>query len=846
MGVFGNTTKIWNGKNVLSTKLSRKEWLMKVRNLLVMGLVAAVFAGCGSGSGVTAGGGGGGGGNTVAEAVAKGTSSLVADKISVLDSSESPVGKRAAKLTTEFDATADWNKDKTFTYVHDRSTEVFTNVNEILCQIAQTNYAAMAGKGPYKALINQNLCKGNDSASNAGSSQQGDTSAASAPDYNTWTIDSKINSAGQLEAHVWVHEKARQESGGFSEPAKVITAKMVVTKTKDEVPPYGLFRIDFKGYTEADGVARFQGLLETVQDANGVVSLRFADKDLGPQAQFEEKASVIKDSATSGRGTVYQSGNDNGTPQVYQANFAFNGSYFRRTNQGEDKCFDRKSFEQSAWRYGLYDFESGNRFTVKSGIPFNTKQDGSGTYGWIGYWGMWSPDNGASIVNNTVYGKDSSGAPVTYTLDTYGGKLKKHTQHTTTLANIVNIPLEGYSEPDPQNPGQQTMYKVIWNGTKTKLQKIASAPQNNTNGPPAWTDMTKDVNGNSLPDQYIDTTQLQFGELNFWSQGLGGQVRVKLANCTFNAGVTSCSAPTGTTPVIYYTEDIVYPGDAILAKTLKCYDNCPDATSAQGLSFVNGQPSTYAQNYQPDFAGHDYTMSNMLLTDVDGYPAILASLPADNQGNAWGFNSGALIENTPANQQLLACDWTGPQGQTQICGWKAWSLPVFYTWETGPNNWNKLSIVKSGNTVVTFDPPVKVEYTHSQTDSTAKDYKYNGVKFQLDYNGFGELHGIPGKCFNMVDGTETPDCSGNNKRYVPEFTIAAGSTVKNGSTTYYVKPLEVEQRMVKKDPGVCTSAGVTAPTTALALPDAATDTVDPGLKGLEPAAEVKVIGGVIQ
>ena len=161
---------------------------MKVRELLVVGIAAAIISGCsGGGGGTVADGGGGGvggagGGNTVADAVAKGTSSVVADKISVLDSSTSSTGKSTAKLITEFATTADWNKDKTYTYVQDRSTEVFNNVNEILCQIAQTNYVAMAGKGPYKALINQNLCKGNDSASNAGSSQQGDTSGSSAPD----------------------------------------------------------------------------------------------------------------------------------------------------------------------------------------------------------------------------------------------------------------------------------------------------------------------------------------------------------------------------------------------------------------------------------------------------------------------------------------------------------------------------------------------------------------------------------------------------------------------------------------------------------------------------------------
>ena len=812
---------------------------MKVKELLVIAMAAALFAGCSSGGGTTAAGGGGGGGaDTVVDAVAKGTTnSVVADKISVLDSSDTDTGtgKSTAKLTTEFEATADWNKDKTFSYVHDRSTEVFNNVNEILCQIAQTNYVAMTGKGPYKALINQNLCKGNDDASKAGSSQEAGTSGSDAPDYNTWTVNSIINTSNQLETHVWIHEKARQESGGFDEPAKVITAKMVVKKTKDEVPPYGLFRIDFMAFPEgaaAGTTPMFQGLLETVQDANGLVQLRFADSEAG--GQFEEKAAVIKDSATSGRGTVFQTGNDNGTPRTYQANFAFSDTYFRRTNDLEDRCFDRKSFESSAWRYGLYDFETGDRFTIRSGIPFNTKADGSGTYGWIGYWGMWSQDNGQSIVNNTVYSKDqSTGATATYTLNTYGGKLKKHTQHTTTLSTIVNIPLEGYSEPDPLNPGQMLMYRVIWNGTN--LVKTASSPQN-MGGPPVWTELTTPV--------ALNYSNMRFGgDLNFWSQALGGQVRIPLKNCTFTPGIDGapgtnlCDAPLSGDNIVFYTEDIVYP-DTVVPSTLTCFDNCPQAPTGAGMNPAGNL--TYDQNFTPGFSGHVYTFTEMILKDNGNAdnPVLLATAPTNQP---WGFNSGALVENTLANQNLLKCDWN----PNEICGWKAWSLPTFYTWETGPNNWNKITIVKSGPNVVTFDPPVKVEYTHAAA-SGAPDYKYNGAKFYLDYNGFGELHGIPGKCFDMATGQATNDCSGNNKRYVPEFSIASGSTVKNGTTTYYVKPLEVEQRMVKKEASVCTTAGVIAPATALTLP-AANEAVNPGLLGLEPAnAEIKVIGGLIQ
>jgi len=812
-------------------------------------LAMAGLAGC-SGGGVAASGGGA---ENVATAVAKGSSTVVADKISVLDTTTTAgAAKLMGALTSQFPTTAEWNKDKTNTYIQDRSTEVFTNVNEILCMVGQTGYVAMTGKGAYKALIDKNLCKGADDASKAGDSSKGDTSGSSAPDYREWVVNSVLNSQGQLESKFWIHEKA--EPGQNGQPAKVINAKLVVKKTKDQAPPYGEFKIEFKAYSDDQAhTPMFKGLLETVVDpVTGLVTLNFADAE--DNGKFSEPATVTKSSTTSGFGRVQQIENyQQGGAQTYDAKIAFNSDYFLRTGAQLNNCFDRKNFEQSAWRYGLYSFDNGSRFNVKSGIPFNTNADGnSGTYGWIGYWGIWS--NGATLTNpQTVYSKNYSNNTVeTYVINSYPGKLKKHTKNTTTLDAIKNIPFEGYMEPDPQNSQQMLNYRVIWNGTK--LQKIAVAPQNTNGGAPVWTDLTKDGSGNALTPQYVETDQLQFGELNFWSQALGGQVRIKLANCQFvqGTGKTSCDAPVAATPVVFYTEDIVYPGDSVIAKTLTCFDNCPKSIAAEGMTYdsTTGMPSTYPPNYSPGFTGHTYNMDQTAMVLMDGsYPA---KLTAVGDVNTWGFNSGALVDltatdsNNKTYDELLTCDWVQQGQAAQKCGWKAWSLPVFYTWETGSNNWNKLSIVKNAsNQVVTFDPPVKVEYTHTQTNANAKDYKYNGVKFFLDYNGFGQLNGIPGKCLDTTTGLEVLDCNGPSKRYVPEFSIESGSTVKNGSTTYYVKALDVEQRMIKKDESVCTAASVTAPAGTINLPSIPQN-LDPAI-GSEPSGvDVKVIGGIVQ
>lgn len=809
--------------------------------LAAVGLaLAALMSGCSGGGGGGSSSSGGDGNNGGATP----TALKVADKVSVVDAQGQTALARIKALSLAaltLPADSDYTKDQTFVYVQDRSTEAFKTVNEILCMLSQSKYDVMLNKGDYKALINTNMCKGNDSASNASQSQQGGSSATSAVEYATWTLNSSRadNSTAQI-VKAWVHEKA----SGMFEPEKVIKAKMVITESSSSTNPYGLFTMYFAGYPATNGVQSsttpmFKGLLKAEKDANGKVLLKFTDEETGNK--FKEKATLEKKADGTGGGTVYQY--ENFDPQQpakeITLNIAFNSSLFHRQNTDGtgEVCLDRTAFETSAWRYGLYDSTTGSRINLNSGFPIKyTKSDGTSVNGWIGYWGLWLPNdvnipNGATVYKQTF--GPSGGTETPYKVVKVQGKLKKHTRHTTTLAGIKNIPLEGYMEPVPNtNPPQFTMYRVVWDGSQ--LVKTASAQQS-FNGPPAWTEMSP------VP---IDTSQLQFGELNFWSQSLGGQLRVKLANCTFvpgmngSPGITSCDAPSGATPVVYFTEDIIYPGDSV-PTTLACYDNCPKA----GATGMDPTDLTYANSYDPTVDNrHNYGFGTDLIL-MDGTNQVLLTTAPNNQ--PWGFNSGPLFEASSTNMALLVCDWVQPGQPVQYCGWKAWgALDVFYTWETGPNNWNQLSALKDPTTSqpLKFDPPKRVEYVHSQTNSSKPDFKYNGVKFYLDYNGFGELHGIPGKCVDMNTGLTVFDCSGQNIRWVPEFSIPADSSVTYSTTTYYVKPLEMEQRMTKRPATDCANI----PTAAYTLPSI-TEWVDPAI-GDEPSVTgaPAVIGGVVQ
>jgi hypothetical protein len=763
----------------------------------------SITAGGNDGGGNSGGNGGGGGGGGVSI-----TGLAVAEKVSVV---EAKPGQGTSKLAAllfggvTFDSTTEYMKDPSFTYVNDRSTEAFGTVNEILCMVAQTKYDVMVNKGPYQAMINSKLCRGNDSANNASTSQQGGTSGGEAPEYETWTVDStRASSTADQIVNVWVHEKARSE-GNHSEPEKVIKAQMIVKKSATEVPPYGLFTINFAGYPASNGVPQgatpmLKGVLKSEQDpATGKVTLKFIDQEPGNNGKA---VALQKNADGSGSGAASMTEYFNNTTQPVSIKFAYDASLFHRQNADGSKevCLDRVHPETSAWRYGMYD-TNGARVNLASGFPINTKIDGKGQHGWVGFWGMSLPD-GTTITDNTVYKMNygQNTTPTPYSVVQVGGKLKKHKKFMTTLGNITNIPLEGYSEPDPQNTSQMLNFRVKWDGTK--LMKIAYSVQTqNQSGPPAWNDLSTPV--------AINTSALQWGELNFWSQALGGQVRVKLSGCSFNqqTGKTACTTPDADTPVAYYVENIVYPGDAVPAG-LACYDNCPAVSAGvvTGSQMGGGQQQTV----------FNYSFANSVLKDAQNNPLLQTA----QGGQSWGFNSGPIFDASlianPATSSLK-CDWNDPQGNPQICGWKAWSvLDEFYTWETGSNNWNKLTVLKdSQGNALKFEQPLKVEYTHNQAP-------YNGTKFYLDYNGFGELQGIPGKCVNMEDGTAI-DCSqGSSKpvRWVPEITIPKDSQVKytkfdktTGQSTSYdgwVKPLEMEQRMTKVAVGSCATLPVPA------------------------------------
>ena len=307
--------------------------------------------------------------------------------------------------------------------------------------------------------------------------------------------------------------------------------------------------------------------------------------------------------------------------------------------------------------------------------------------------------------------------------------------------------------------------------------------------------------------------------------------------------VTTLDVHRRPTTVVFYKENTVTPGDNPPAD-LACYDNCPKSAGLDGMAGSTPQDLVYPMAFGPEANNrHDYTFADMMLMD-GSFPVVL------NNANIqpWGFNSGPLFSPIESNMAALACDWD----PNQTCGWKAWNtLDEFYTWETGANPWNRYTAVQDGiGNFVIFDEPRRVNYAYplagtAGANSAAIDQLYAGAHFFLEYGGFGDLHGIPGKCIDPCTNQPSMDCSKPGLRWVPEFTIPAGSVVTDDTSQYLVKPLEMEQRMSIANDADCSE--LSPQDMSSSWPNLNTDWVNPNLPAEPQISDPpKVIGGEVQ
>jgi hypothetical protein len=718
-------------------------------------------------------------------------------------------------------ATSSYVTDVQNSYVQDQTSEGIRQVNMISCFMSAMKPSAMVNQGNYLALVDETKCDANrDSASNSGSSNSG----SNASQYVTATLNSsRASNSDPMIVKTWVDES----DNGNQQTIYVHTSASVAPSAGN---PYGQFRLDYCGVAQGTSACMVNGYIDASSSG-----LSYYETESGGGGGPRTIAMTLNASGItsgSGRMSIAQSGGGGSADYT----FAYNSQYFRRSDGTADQCFSRDASDAgtgfSVWRYGLYDATDGSRITRNSGFPIEYTSGGTAYHGYLGYWGLWLPQEVMSSVTtgSTVKKVDYNGGAATatsYTLVKGSGKLTKYTKGTKTLAEIDQIRFMFFASANSGPAGlspynQGTSYEAYWDNTN---KRFAITGKQSCGGSGCnMVSFTEVATANSYW-----STNYAFG-LFGWSQALGGEVFVAtgaLANDGSNAASLA---------VTYRTQDLVYPSQYAGIGNLGCIADCPTANGIAALVAGSAQTpfGTTAGNYAPTAAGSlvTYTLDATTGNLQDGTTAAVSAASASLTGQfQWGIRSGKLF---PASQAGVVDSADGAADNSYRVS-SVDALNIYYVWETGPNAWNQFSAAKdSGGNFVTFDAPLQVNFT---VPSGAAYGSYAGTTIVMQYNGFGDLFGIPGKCVSMI--TNDPvSCDTQNARYVPEFIVPFDQTagkVTNGSTTYLVKWLDREIRLAKKNVSVCSGAGLNLPS-GIGLPTSA------GLKDPSNASSDVYIG----
>ncbi|MCB9899492.1 MAG: hypothetical protein H6825_15915 [Planctomycetes bacterium] len=737
-------------------------------------------------------------------------------------------GAGGSSALPDLPPTAQYFTDPKNTYVWDPSTEALDTVNSILCQLQQTAAEAMVNRGPYLAQIDTAGCEsGGDTSSGSSSTGQ---STSQTEDFEFWTVTSQRADADSTHyVKLWIPNGDGGGDGGDggdgsgtagpggpggAEPdGMLIHVLITILEPKSELHPFGKFHLDFALADDGDvDHPYFWGTLNTQDALEGFLGFTFFQTTGDAALPYYENRQVHVNMFADGTQGVahikeayaYPSFEPGHEGEVVEESkeyvLAFDDLNLLRAKDDEQPvCLSRTEFDTNVWRYSLYHAdgeEAGQRVKLNSGFGIKTADD---FHGWAGYWGIWLPNEAQLQSGDTVY-EETYGQqgvePAAYTVFTAPGKLFRNTRQELTLDEIDGMEFEWWywpapqggpgdgggdppPPPGPQEPQQPQQLLITYSAGDGGWFKIGE-----------W---NNDVGGYDLLEEAdweaLDFEQLGVYWLGLWSQSLGGSVNY---------------IP-GDDSIISYKEEVVRPGDEAFAEgplTLYGFTQMldtgitGDAASTGDVfldeSFDLGSP--YAMQFDPS----DMTLY-MLDDNQELAPVGLADGETYQGGpNDWGMRSGPMLVST--------------EGMASV--FDAWNQDEFYVYETGPNEWNKfIGLLDGEGDSVAFDPPLQFKYTHSTEADLNGDSKWDGKSFLLEYNGPGDLWGLP------HDGVDT-DGDGYPDRWYPVVNLADGTLMGPTGSEYVVRAWEQEQTLTE-DPQGCFELNVDT-VKQLPLPDGST------------------------
>ncbi len=759
--------------------------------------------------------GGGGGSSSSSNGSVTGLS--LPDSMSVVTTSGSSGGGSTigpGAGTGSFPADSDYFTDESFEFVWDRSIEPLNLINEILAMTGQTAADEMVNEGAYRALIDvSQIEKGGESGGSSSGQSSGTTQ-----EFEDWTVRStREDNTSPMNVRLWIPNEEDFFSGLI-----YATARVVEEPTDEN--PFGKFSMNFAMRETLSSPTFFKGVLRTENAASGYIGFSFYEeggKGLNQTHDPGEFSEVIQvhvnmtNDQSTGVARVKNQYRENfgmGDTGILSEEYliAFDDTHFLRQMVGEDAVlYHRDEYIRSTWRYNLYDADGdniGNNVERNSGFGIRTE---SGDFGWVGYWGLWVPDHVSISNGDTVYkeqfGPPGQGDPIAYTVVQAPGRLIKNTKNTVALADVDGDEFR-YWEFDQQTY-THSEFKVIYEHTGGTWTKTHTWDWDNHE----WVEL-------ETPELIV----LQTGDwLHLWSDSLGGSINYVYGDLTLT----------------YWKEEFVH-GDsedlfpssvteATLYGMIECLRaDITEAEAENGDVWLSegsiSSPHIY-EFHQADLALYlDATGNGTPLTRV----GLVDGAEPQTGPYTWGMRSGPLLPAHPNTYGSLSNPWD------------AWNTDVFYVYETGPNDWNKTtSLLDSLSNPVTFDPPLVFSYTHATANDANDDTTYDGKLVQLEYNGHGDLWGIPHDPID-VNGDGEPD------HWTPRFSLKDGTAMGPTGTEYVIRAIDTELHLAE-DSGGSTTLNLTG-AGLLELPDGS-DFVNPATIAKPTVTDPPaVVAGVVQ
>jgi hypothetical protein len=708
-------------------------------------------------------------------------------------------------------STSAYATDPQSEYVQDTTADSISSLNMVLCVFGSMGAGSMVNAGPYIALVDMNKCD----------TKKASGAAAGATNYATAVLDvTRTSNNDPMLGKVWL---------SMSEEGKAVDVfiHLSATESPSSTQPYGLFRLDYLG--KKNGVIGFNGFVDS--QANSI-----SQYEIGSNSNNTAMA-LSATSTTAGAGTITAAG----SPTF---DFAYDATHFRRSDGTNDQCFDRSkaNAQKSVWQYGTYNAVDGSRVDMAHpGFPIVASYAGTSYYGFANYWGI----NFQGLDLNTIPdAQPISGLTVTdqrpsnttsYTLSKVGGKLTKWTQQATTLDSLNNIPfsfggdLTGLTD-NPAVTGYQN-WQMQWSSTTQNFTVIGVQTCGNNGCVTAPLSPVGNVSAGAFNDKPISG----------WADSYGGNITIPSTGASHTLGDT----------VYFYLQSTVIPGSAPLS--LYCLSQCPTAVSlaaftagSQSSPFGNGTDQQWFSAPVANTVSYSFGAGG--LEDSSGgtaYSLVLEQASQYPQGSMYaqnGINTGRLFVTPLDNSNCPPMSAVGV-----VC--EPGNPSSYYTWATGPQQWQQSLWLNNGTAVVAMDAPQNISYT--VPNDPAVYGSYAGVPILLQFNGFGNLYGIPGSCVDPVNNAPV-QCNVPNARYVPLFAIPDGATMTlpHPSTPLVVKALNAEIRLknLGANAAACSSmtlAGIAPPTGGTHDPSNSADSFYIGVKPTVTAAP-KVIDGVVQ